>query len=270
MKLYDLIAKGTHDLHSILDKKPYLARYKTTAITLLDRYRHLRQLLEIYSVLECKMNTETFRFKLSTELMHLTERVDKLKQDIAFIEPSIPAAKRNIVLASTTTYINALTDEATYSDDKIFGSFLIRVLGDLHGGQDTKNRVRALFQREELNVDAEPDSGVSFYEFPEGTLKRFIEWINELDLSDEDKKRMVAYGNFCFKHLIAIVDELEATREDVTLANRPATIPSTQDAQLPSLKHNRSCMFSRGCAATTVAITGAVAIAGIAITAAFS
>ncbi len=208
MGLYSDIAKNTSAIHSQLDSLPYLTRYQSTQFTLVDRHRHLAQLLPIYEAIESKMKSLNVINLLPNEFFELSDRAKELKADIAFMRKNFRYKQDDEILASTQEYVDAINNETSIA--RIFGHFLVRILGDLHGGQSTKKHVREIFERNRFDVNPESSEGIQFYTFKENTLIKLIGWLNQTAF--ENTKEILLACDDSFKKHIAIFNELEATR----------------------------------------------------------
>ncbi len=210
---------GTRDAHKIVEKKPFLLRYKTNELTLLDHYRHLSQLLPIYEVLEKKLKTQDFHPAIPIELNELLNRSSQIKKDMAFLSGYIRSENKVVILDSTATYVNYLENLAVRQNElneELFAHFLVRILGDLFGGQKIKSYVVSLYERNKLPLKNQLFSGRDFYSFKENMLKNFSSWLNELSV-DEDK--VVQSANNAFIENGKVMDALEASRKSVSLFN---------------------------------------------------
>src|SRR5262249_693340 len=140
--------------------------------------------------------------------------------------------KQNNILQSTQAYVDQLEKLNLTTPEgqiEILTHFLIRILGDLFGGQGLKNCVRTAFQREGLKD--ENYSGTSFYCFKENALKDFSNWLNSLKELDENK--IIGIATDAYQKHINIFQELESTR----------TTPGIKPV-LPSLAKNSNALFT--------------------------
>ena len=111
--------------------------------------------------------------------------------------------------AATRKYVARVEEVAREAPYLLVAHMYTRYLGDLFGGQ-----MMGGMARRSLDLDA--SLGTKFYEFddiPSKDIKPFIEeWysqLNKLELSDEQKERIVDEGNEVFRLNIEVFEELE-------------------------------------------------------------
>lgn len=208
MGILSRLRSGTNELHVITENKSYLVRYKKDELTLLDHYRHLSQLLLIYQAIEKKLKNQNFLPKLPVELAYLLNRSEEIKKDLKFLEPFIAKGKKDFFFKTTKSYEQYI--DQMKINNEIFSHFLVRILGDLFGGQKIKGDVIRLYQRKGIFSEDHLEKGVHFYCFREKALGQFINWLNQQQL--ENESNLVDYGNDAFRQHIFIFDELEQTR----------------------------------------------------------
>ena len=110
---------------------------------------------------------------------------------------------------ATRKYVARVEEVAREAPYLLIAHMYTRYLGDLFGGQ-----MMGGMARRSLDLDA--SLGTKFYEFddiPSKDIKPFIEeWysqLNKLELSDEQKERIVDEGNEVFRLNIEVFEELE-------------------------------------------------------------
>lgn len=195
----------TREMHQVTERHDFLIRYKDK-VTALDHYRHLCQLQPIYEALEIHLKQDSFIPKLPEDLSELLMRSEKIKADISALEPHIPKQYRNpVILAATLDYVKALQNMQLNAE--IFAHFLVRILGDLFGGQAIKRYVRSMQARENIVFKNENDP-VNFYLFSDKMLTRFSKWFEDYFLTDD----VIGFAKQAFEKHIAIFNELESTR----------------------------------------------------------
>jgi len=222
MQFLAKIRKETKTLHEETENKPFLVRYRGNELTLVDHYRHLTQLFPLYQTLESKLQDPNYSLPIPEKLHYLLDQSKKIAADLQFIEPHIPHQYKNQLLKSTETYVDYLKKlDIKDNANEIFGHFLVRILGDLYGGQQIKRYVLNLFRRKELNLNNEQDDkqGVTVYSFPtnlltpdDDALPNVTRWLNHLSCSTENEDKIVASCNDAFQRHIPLFDELESTR----------------------------------------------------------
>jgi len=198
-------------LHDVAHYKAYLERYHKDSLTLIDHYRHLRQLLPIYQLIESLMKTIELPAPLPTELNFLLERSKEIESDLAFLAPHVPAMYRDEITNSTQQYcdyLNTLDKNDVTACTEIFIHYLIRILGDLFGGQGLKKCVLDLYKHYTI-FPTENEEGVKFYCFGKNTLKDFAAWLRQIEVGKDELDK---FGTSAYQKNIAIFDELEATR----------------------------------------------------------
>ena len=109
--------------------------------------------------------------------------------------------------AATLKYVSRVRTAALEAPELLIAHMYTRYLGDLFGGQ-----MMGGMARRSLDLDA--SLGTKFYEFDDiPQTKPFIEeWyaqLNKLELSDEQKERIVDEGNEVFRLNIEVFEELE-------------------------------------------------------------
>lgn len=221
----------TKALHIQSEQMLFFTRYQTPQLTLMDHYRHLCQLVPIYELLEEKMKDIKFKIILPDEFKELLMRLEKLKKDIAFFEKLIPKAQHNpAILPKTKIYIDYLkTLDINNKDHQyaVFTHFLVRILGDLFGGQKIKGYVKKLFSKDHKqmndakNTDPNID-GVQFYYFQPSTLRNFGTWLNaqRSEIDDGQMDDMMVAANSAFEYQIKIFEELEGQRKAIVFQQK--------------------------------------------------
>ena len=193
-------------LHQAAHDEPYLKRYHSIELTLLDHYRQLYQLLPIYEVLEEKLKAKNFTYQLPEKHRHLLARSDEIRNDLMFLRPRVLSQGGECVLTLESTHLYLKAIEAMTSDHDIFIHFLVRVLGDMFGGNGLKKCMTDLCQAQHLAAE----KAVNFYTFKEGALKEFSQWLNEFAF---EKETVDAPAKTAFQYNIDILKALETTRK---------------------------------------------------------
>jgi len=184
--------KDTQTLHSVVETKTYIDRYLDEArdgtneqqakryegensLTLLDHYRHLCQLLPIYEVLEKKIADENFNPPLPTEPLNLIQalkQTDKIRNDLRFLRQHIYAREQNVLLETTEEYLDRLEALEVKKDEnanEVLAHYLVRILGDLFGGQKIKSCIASMYERSQIQR-TNADDGLNFCTFEKSTL----------------------------------------------------------------------------------------------------
>lgn len=240
-----------HPLHNVAHYKPYLERYHHDTFRLLDHYRHLQQLLPIYQALEAKLLHSDFVAILPEHLHFALTRSKEIEKDLAALASLIPNVQSNQLLDSTqayVTYLNSLDPSTPQGLSTLFSHFLLRILGDLFGGQGLKQGVTDALARESSNCQDE--FGRQFYVFPERALQNFSRWLK--DFNEIDEEAVVESATNAYQRNINIFDELEATR----------AIPVNR---LASISRNASSFFNCSNITKAVAIGAATLATGVVI-----
>lgn len=120
--------------------------------------------------------------------------------------------------AATRKYMARVREVAASEPYLLVAHMYTRYLGDLFGGQ-----MMGGMARRSLNLDA--GCGTAFYTFdeiPAAEIKPFIEeWyteLNKLDLTEEQKQKIVDEGNLVFALNIELFEELEGNPIKAVLA----------------------------------------------------
>lgn len=239
-------------LHLAIETKPYLLRYLGKAnneLTLLDHYRHLRQLKTIYDTFSELMTSSAFTPQLPENLAALLQRGSNIQHDLDFLSPYVKAASKDDILQSTQQYADHLRqiplEAGSTNNNELLINFLVSILGDLNGGQFLKIYVKRMYERNGIFSKDAPDNGVRFYSFEKGTATNLTEWLKTfITFHDEQAEEPVAYDEDAqllgkgavdaFTMQSAIVDELEETR---------FSVPALKKSE-PSLAKNNSTLFS--------------------------
>lgn len=247
---------GVRKLHDQVHDKPFIAQYSQGKVTLIDHYRHLQQLEIIYCNIENMLKNPSFNYTVPLELQELVERRRLIASDMSFLERHIPPAVKRAPLANNTLhyihYLQKFKMEYDETSDVLLAHFLVRILGDLSGGQSFKEYIKTLYKKEGLIKNSDSNEGVAFYEFSEEMHKKCARWLDTLTSGehalhqDETRmKRIINFANESFDIHIKIFDELYADQPRFSM-NKPAL--------------NGSCFFAQPTvlAATAVAATAAV------------
>jgi heme oxygenase len=212
---------GVKERHKEVHDKPFIAQYSRGEVTLDDHYRHLKQLLGIYSVIENEINIQSFNIQVPLELHELIERKELIVEDLAFLRPYVSESVRLAPLANSTLqyieYLKKLEIVDEKSNDILLAHFLVRILGDLSGGQSFKGYIKKLYEKQGLGSD----KGTAFYEFSEDMHKKCRMWLDSLTAGkqklyeDEDRmKVIITAANHSFTMHMKIFDELQG-RPDI-------------------------------------------------------
>lgn len=213
-------------LHDTVENKPYLKRYldkRGIALELVDHYRNLVQLHDIYVVFAERMTTLNWTFKFPPHLTFLIDRAHVIRQDIYFLQAYVKTSACHEKMAATNAYIKELRaiPRGEAGDYQFLAHFLVAILGDLNGGAlALSGRVQAMYERHHI---AQPSSGVAMYQFPDKTLVNFETFLREkipfasaAHLADSAvEQKYVDMGQHiiaAFNHHIKIVEQLETTR----------------------------------------------------------
>lgn len=241
-----------HPLHDTAHYQPYLARYHNENFQLLDHYRHLLQLLPIYRAIEVKMREADFHLILPEHLHFALTRSKEIEKDLDVLAQLIPNAQSNQLVKATSDYaslIDQLDVSTQEGKNTIFAHFLLRILGDLFGGQGLKQGVTDALKRGWYNPEG--NDGRAFYVFPDKALNDFAAWLKAE--SSEHDDAIVNFATDAYQRNINIFIELEQTR----VAPKPA-----HSQQLASISKNASSFFN--CSnATKIAVGVTLAAAAV-------
>ncbi len=285
--------KDTLALHNIVETKTYIDRYLDEArdstneqqakryegensLTLLDHYRHLCQLLPIYEVLEKKIADEHFNPPLPNEPLNLIQalkQADKIRNDLQFLRQHIYASRQDVLLETTEEYLDrleALEVKKEENANEILAHYLVRILGDLFGGQKIRACISSMYDRSQI-TRANPDEGLNFCTFEKSTLITLINWLNSLLKDDRpnnviiidekllslnDYEQIAIAANNAFKTHIELYEELEQTRADAARLEYHAM----SAAQPTVAVANNSNSFFNNPTVTAVAATASAAV----------
>ena len=208
------IMSGTRVIHDSLDKHVFLLRYRKPVergLTLRDHYCHLLQLLPLYELLENYLKDADFFPKLLPEFSELLFRSERIKRDLAFLKSKMGKDPAIDTLTATNSYLNYLTKSIKTHEDRneiLISHFLVRILGDLFGGESLKGYVQQLYLSHKLVVERNNSEGIKFYEFSDNMLERLVDWLDKQHFSP----KFIEYCNHAFVMHFPIFNALEAGR----------------------------------------------------------
>jgi heme oxygenase len=208
MPLLSQIHTATLKKHEEVEAKPFLKRYQSPSqLTPQDHFNHLVQLLAIYEAIELKVRKADKQLHLSEKFSYLFHRSEKIKSDIHFLLGlNVIENKNQIASAATLKYVNYINQLDPEADiNAIVAHFLVRILGDLHGGQKLKGYVSAMYAKHGIAST----KGLSFYTFESKTLMKFNQqWLNNLpEVVNEEE--LIQHANQAFDDHLPIFDALE-------------------------------------------------------------
>lgn len=204
--------KASHDR---LDSCDFLKRYSEGSLSLLDHLFHLIQLKEIYQAIELRFDELSLKSPESYFLAYFFDdwrRSSRIQADIEFLWECLSESPGGVVqrlLISTKELVHKIkiADEA-----QLVGHFLVRILGDLFGGQVIKKQLQKLYQGlgplEFLEL-----SGLSFYCFsPELNTRSMGSKLREIQVSESEKAKILEATALSFASHEAIFLEAEGHR----------------------------------------------------------
>lgn len=202
-----LLDDGTRKSHSVAQNSAFVSGF-FRGLSTREAYRALlTSLYFVYQSMEDAFDqTNECRVKVldNAEL----RRMDALERDMDyFYGPDW----RSLISPSPATrvYVERVQQVADKSPYLLVAHQYTRYLGDLFGGQMMSGMATR-------SLDLKDNKGVDFYKFEEITsVKDFItSWyqkLNELDLTLEEKEKIVDEANLVFDLNIAILEELEGS-----------------------------------------------------------
>ena len=216
----DELIDRTKEEHEAVDSQPFLRRYfkEDSDLVVEDHYRQLCQLLPLYQALETQVKDIKGLPVLPAELAFLLERSQAIEADMRFLEAQIPDERKRLVLPVTQAYIDQVNkmSPATHGIE-IWGHFLTRILADLYGGRKTKQYLEWMYQRQGVNTESDDaDSGLNFYCFGPGTLRRLKAWLNE-NQSHFTADALMPHFSSSYANHIKIFALLEDTRPKMAI-----------------------------------------------------
>ena len=211
MSFFSRLRSASSGIHKDVGTLPFLQRYHSDELRLIDHYLHLCQLLPLYEMLEQKLKNPAVTIKLPDEMYFLLERSEELRKDIQFLENKIPPEYKKRVCKSTHDYEEFLKN--CQDERVIYGHFLARILGDLFGGQRIRARLKERYVTWEMTT-LDSDQGLAFYTFPDGVLRDLLRLLNKENKPDnaDDQVIIDAVKDGIARH-IPIFNELELDRE---------------------------------------------------------
>lgn len=157
-----------------------------------DHFWHLINLYELYLLLEKIVSDKKFPFKLPRNLHFLLKRSEAIKEDIDFLTTH-PQIKEILsyhkvgLLPTTQKYIDSI--EKMKNNKRVFIHFLMRILGDCYGGKFMGNYTMRLYQKNQIYTEhkryLQDLPGLKFYILPSGTLKKLLEALKPIRISEK-------------------------------------------------------------------------------------
>jgi heme oxygenase len=198
---------GTRKSHSVAENTAFVTGFFRGIATKQAFGQLVASLYFVYDAMESAFTECDNEGVRALDYPQLRRR-DALEEDMAYyfgpewresVQPS-PATRK---------YVARVEEVAREAPYLLIAHMYTRYLGDLFGGQ-----MMGGMARRSLDLDA--SLGTKFYEFddiPSKDIKPFIEeWytqLNRLELTDEQKERIVDEGNEVFRLNIEVFEELE-------------------------------------------------------------
>jgi len=213
--------KASHDR---LDSCDFLKRYSEGSLILLDHLFHLIQLKEIYQAIESQFDELFLKTPGSYFLAYFFDdwrRSLKIQADIEFLRFSLEGVssekieRAQVLLFSTKELIRTIK---IADEGQLVGHFLVRILGDLFGGQVIKKQLQKLYQSKSIEiafgvVDSLEPSGLSFYGFsPELNTRSMGSKLREIQVSQSTKDKILEATALSFASHEKIFLEAEGHR----------------------------------------------------------
>jgi heme oxygenase len=217
---------GPQGPHREIANHPFINRYKRR-LTLDDHYLHLYQLLHIYRALE----QAVYYWLGSTAISHFIDqdheliiRSQLIEQDLDYIEStgklSLPAHKLRRKLAKTEDYEAFIKN--LDQPERALGHFAVRILGDMHGGQQAKQQVSNLYNR--LGINRQAGQGVKFYCFAQARIESLNQRLDELRssslLDEEQENKFIDELQLAFEWNGMVFDDVEDCRQSLFNSNK--------------------------------------------------
>lgn len=164
---------------------PFIQRYFTATMTLLDHYRHLLELLAIYQALEKKLS----EIHLPSHIKSILFRANLIKQDLAFLDQKVRYLLVDPIIASLIAHTYAETINKMYSflegRDQLFMHCLVRILTDMSACNRFQKTLRKLYSHQKLSGLDDPKAGIRFYDFTEDDKKQIQVWLDQFTWREE-------------------------------------------------------------------------------------
>lgn len=218
---------GPQGPHLEVANHPFINRYKRH-LTLDDHYLHLYQLLHIYRALE-----QTVYYNLgSTAISHfinqdheLIIRSQLIEQDLYYIESTgkltLPAKQLRRKLPRTEEYEAFIKNLG--EPERALGHFAVRILGDMHGGQQAKQQVSNLYHKLGL-LNRQAGQGVRFYCFAQAGVCSLNQRLDELRshslLDEERQNKFIDELQLAFEWNSMVFDDVEDCRQSLLNNNK--------------------------------------------------
>ena len=202
-----LLDDGTRKSHSIAQNTAFVSGF-FKGLSTREAYRSLlTSLYFVYTSMEDSFDSTSEQCVAALDDKEL-RRVEALERDMDYFYGS---EWRGIIQPSPATqaYVSRIQEVAEKSPYLLIAHQYTRYLGDLFGGQ----MMSGMASR---SLDLEDGQGVAFYQFEDipGTKDFITDWycrLNDLSLTDEQKKEIVDEANFVFDLNIGILEELDGS-----------------------------------------------------------
>ena len=202
-----MLDDGTRKSHSIAENTAFVTGF-FKGVSTREAYRNLiTSLYFVYHAMETSMDDTT---DLNVKALDdsVLRRLPLLQQDLDFFHGS----DWNTVIQpspATRAYVARIKEVATTKPYLLIGHQYSRYLGDLFGGVMMGNMARR-------SLGLNNGKGVAFYQFDgiDDTKDYITKWytrLNNLDLTDQQKKEIVDEANLVFALNIGIFQELEGS-----------------------------------------------------------
>lgn len=200
--------QGTRKSHSMAESSQFIKGFFKGLSTRVAFSQLVASLYFVYQAMEEEFDKVDER---NVKLLDYPElrRLPSLEQDMEYY---FGERWKSIVVPSHATqeYCNRIRTIARDQPHLMIAHMYARYIGDLFGGQLMRGMART-------SLKLDKGKGTRFYEFDDIThIKKFIEaWytrLNELHLSDEQKKEIVNEANYVFALNICIFQEISGSK----------------------------------------------------------
>ena len=202
-----MLDNGTRKSHSMAENTAFVSGF-FKGVSTREAYRNLlTSLYFVYETMETCMDTTTDTFVKALDDPVL-RRLPALQQDMDFFHGD---EWQNVIRPSPATraYVARIKEVAEKQPYLLIGHQYSRYLGDLFGGQ----MMGGMATR---SLSLENGKGVAFYQFDDidNTKDYITDWykrLNNLNLTEEQKQKIVDEANLVFALNVGIFDELEGS-----------------------------------------------------------
>lgn len=193
-----ILSGNLRKLHDQTHYSGFMTKYTDGSLKLRDHYCHLFNLKTLYFTLEQALQSVGCT-DFHEDLRHLLVRSMAIQKDLDYLQPHVSHHQNIKILPSIEAYVAHIKKIAAGKNkESVLAHFLLRIYGDLHGGQKTKNKTEKIYQKHKLS---DCHKGLNFQTFEKDDLGKLMAWDKNQDYQNLDAA-LVEMGNGFQRHLI--------------------------------------------------------------------